>query len=80
MKLSELFTKTSKDIPVGETAKNAQLLIRAGFIFKDSAGVYALLPLGLTVVENLKGIIRKEMNSRGAQELLRTTLQRKEIW
>jgi prolyl-tRNA synthetase len=80
MKLSELFTKTSKNIPSGETAKNAQLLIRAGFIYKDSAGVYALLPLGLIVVENLKNIIRKEMNSLGAQELLMTTLQRKEIW
>jgi prolyl-tRNA synthetase len=80
MKLSSLFTKTTKNIPVGETAKNAQLLIRAGYIYKDSAGVYALLPLGLMVIENIKSIIRKEMNSVGAQEILMTSLQRKELW
>ena len=80
MKLSDLFIKTSKENPVGETAKNAQLLIRAGFIYKDSAGVYALLPLGLKVIENIKNIIRKEMNLLGAQEILMTTLQRKELW
>ncbi|MGD0284655.1 MAG: prolyl-tRNA synthetase, partial [Candidatus Saccharimonadales bacterium] len=80
MKFSDLFIKTSKENPVGETAKNAQLLIRAGFIYKDSAGVYALLPLGLIVVENIKNIIRKEMNSLSAQEILMTTLQRKELW
>ncbi len=80
MKFSNSFIKTSKQNPVGETAKNAQLLIRAGYIYKDSAGVYALLPLGLKVVENLKEIIRREMNALGAQELLMTTLQRKELW
>jgi prolyl-tRNA synthetase len=80
MKSSNLFTKTIKNIPVGETAKNAQLLIRAGYIYKDSAGVYALLPLGLMVIENIKSIIRKEMNSINAQEILMTSLQRKELW
>ncbi|MGH7157323.1 MAG: aminoacyl--tRNA ligase-related protein, partial [Candidatus Saccharimonadales bacterium] len=56
------------------------LLIRAGFIYKDSAGVYALLPLGLAVVENIKQIVREEMNKMGGNELLMTTLQRKELW
>jgi prolyl-tRNA synthetase len=80
MKLSQNFTKTRKDAPAEETAKNAQLLIRAGFIYKDAAGVYALLPLGLRVVERIKAIVREEMNGLGAQELLMTSLQRKELW
>jgi prolyl-tRNA synthetase len=80
MKLSELFTKTRKEIPGDEEARNAQLLIKAGFIYKEMAGVYAYLPLGLKVIENIKQIIREEMNSLGGQELIMTSLQRKELW
>lgn len=80
MKLSQLFTKTRKQAPADEVALNAQLLIKAGYIHKEMAGVYAFLPLGLKVVENLKTIIREEMSALGAQELLMTTLQRQELW
>jgi prolyl-tRNA synthetase len=80
MRRSQLFIKTRKEAPADEESKNAQLLIRAGFIHKDSAGVYALLPMGLAVVENIKQIVREEMNAAGASELLMTTLQRKELW
>lgn len=80
MRRSELFIKTRKEAPADEEAKNAQLLIRAGFIHKDAAGVYALLPLGLAVIENIKQIVRDEMNAAGGNELLMTTLQRKELW
>jgi prolyl-tRNA synthetase len=80
MRRSELFVKTRREAPADEEAKNAQLLIRAGFIHKDAAGVYALLPMGLAVVENIKRIVRDEMNSCGGNELLMTTLQRKELW
>lgn len=80
MKRSELFIKTRKEAPADEESKNAQLLIRAGFIHKDSAGVYALLPMGLMVVENIKKIIRAEMDAAGGNELLMTSLQRKELW
>lgn len=80
MRISKLFTKTSKSIPSDEVAKNAQLLIRAGFIHKEMAGVYAYLPLGLRVIENIKKIIREEINAVGGQELMMTTLQPKEIW
>lgn len=80
MRRSQLFIKTRRQAPADEESKNAQLLIRAGFIHKDSAGVYALLPMGLAVVENIKRIVREEMNSTGASELLMTTLQRKELW
>lgn len=80
MKLSQLFTKTRKDTPADEVARNAQLLIRAGFIHKEMAGVYAYLPLGLRVIENIKTIVREEMNAVGGQELAMTTLQPKDIW
>jgi prolyl-tRNA synthetase len=80
MRRSKLFIKTRKEAPADEESKNAQLLIRAGFIHKDSAGVYALLPMGLAVIENIKEIVRQEMNDIGGNELLMTTLQRKELW
>lgn len=80
MKRSQLFTKTRKDAPADETAKNAQLLIRAGFVHKEMAGVYAYLPLGLRVVENIKHIVREEMNAIDGQELIMTNLQPKDTW
>ncbi|PIT93139.1 MAG: prolyl-tRNA synthetase [Candidatus Harrisonbacteria bacterium CG10_big_fil_rev_8_21_14_0_10_38_8] len=80
MRLSSLFTKTRKNSPSDETSKNAQLLIRAGFICKEMAGVYTYLPLGLRVLNKVIGIVREEMNSINAQELSMTSLQRKEIW
>jgi len=80
MRISELFTKTRKEAPADETAKNAQLLIQAGFIHKEMAGVYTFLPLGLRVLENICQVIREEMNAAGGQELKLTTLQDPEIW
>src|SRR5690606_20289415 len=80
MKYSQLFTKTKKEAPADEQAKNAQLLIRAGYVHKEMAGVYAYLPLGLRVVENIKRIVREEMNAIGSNELIMTGLQRKEVW
>ena len=80
MRQSQLFTKTRKTAPKDEVAKNAQLLIRAGYIHKEMAGVYAYLPLGLRVVENIKRIVRDEMNAIGGQEMIMTALQRKELW
>ena len=80
MRRSQLFAKTRREAPADETSKNAQLLIKAGFIHKDSAGVYAYLPMGLKVIENIKQIVREEMNFIGANELLMTTLQRQDLW
>lgn len=80
MEVSQLFTKTKKEAPADEVSKNAQLLIRAGYIHKEMAGVYTFLPLGLRVLENINQIIREEMNAIGAQELKLTTLQDPEIW
>jgi prolyl-tRNA synthetase len=80
MRQSHLFTKTRKEAPSDETSKNAQLLIRGGFIQKEMAGVYDYLPLGLRVLKNIENIIREEMNTISGQEVLMTTLQDKEIW
>ena len=80
MRQSQLFTKTRKSAPKDEVAKNAQLLIRGGFIHKEMAGVYSYLPLGLRVLKNIENIIREEMNGIGGQEILMTALQDSEIW
>ena len=80
MRQSSLFTKTRKEAPSDEVSKNAQLLIRAGYIHKEMAGVYSYLPLGLRVQENIKRIVREEMNAIRGQELIMTALQRKELW
>ncbi len=80
MRQSQLFTKTRKEAPKDEVAKNAQLLIRAGYIHKEMAGVYSYLPLGLRVLDKVKHIVREEMNAIGGQELIMTALQRKELW
>ncbi|MBU1292774.1 prolyl-tRNA synthetase [Patescibacteria group bacterium] len=80
MRQSSLFTKTRREAPKDELAKNAQLLIRAGYVHKEMAGVYAYLPLGLKVVERIKAIVREEMEAIGGNELLMTSLQSKELW
>lgn len=80
MRQSQLFTKTRKEFPKDEVSKNAQLLIRAGYINKEMAGVYSYLPLGLRVLNKIKNIIREEMNNIGGQEIFLTTLQESEIW
>lgn len=80
MRQSQLFTKTRREAPKDELAKNAQLLIRAGFVHKELAGVYTYLPLGLRTLQNIVEIIRQEMHLIGGQELSMTALQDKEVW
>ncbi|MEX0919015.1 MAG: aminoacyl--tRNA ligase-related protein [Candidatus Paceibacterota bacterium] len=80
MRQSQLFTKTRREDPKDETAKNAKLLIRGGYIHKEMAGVYDYLPLGLMVLKKIEAIIREEMNALGAQELLLTSLQNPALW
>lgn len=80
MKQSHLFTKTRKEAPKDEVSKNAELLIRAGYIHKEMAGVYAFLPLGLRVLNAIEEIVRQEMNAIGGQELQMTALQDKSVW
>jgi prolyl-tRNA synthetase len=80
MRQSQLFTKTRKEAPSDEVAKNAQLLIRAGFLHKEMAGVYTFLPLGLRVIDKINTIIREEMNAIGGQEVTMPSLQDPEVW
>lgn len=80
MKQSHLFTKTKKEAPKDEVSRNAQLLLRAGFIHKDMAGVYSFLPLGLRTLNRVMQVIREEMNVVGGQELSLASLQDKELW
>jgi len=80
MKRTDLFTKTRKEAPADETARNAQLLIRAGYIHKEMAGVYSYLPLGMMVIDNIKQVVREAMDKLGGQELILSTLQHPHIW
>jgi prolyl-tRNA synthetase len=80
MKQSQLVTKTSKETSKEDPSRNAQLLVRAGFVNRLMAGVYSFLPLGNRVLQKIEQIVREEMNSLGAQEILMPALHPKEIW
>jgi prolyl-tRNA synthetase len=80
MKQSQLFYKTRKEVPADADSINASYLIRAGFVEKHMAGVYALLPLGFRVYKKIEQIIREEMDAIGGQEILMNVLQPKELW
>ena len=77
---SKLFTKTKKEIPADETSNNAKLLIQAGYVFKEMAGVYTILPLGMRVIKKIEDIIREEMNNIGGIEMKTSIIQTKEVW
>lgn len=80
MKRSESFVKTLKEAPSDEVSRSAQLLLRAGYIYKEMAGVYDFLPLGRKVLNNIIDIIREEMVALGGQEVEMSSLQPKEAW
>ncbi len=80
MKQSQLFSKTRREAPKDEVSKNAQLLVRAGFVHKEMAGIYSFLPLGLRTLNKVIEIIRQEMNKIGGQELFLASLQGSEHW
>lgn len=78
MRYTNLFTKTSKEKPKGEDSRNAELLIRGGFVAKQMAGVYNYLPLGLRVLRKIQNIVREEMEALGANEVLMPALTQAE--
>lgn len=80
MRLSKTFVKTLREAPKDEVARNGALLVRAGYVHKEMAGVYDYLPLGMRVIEKIKGIIREELNAIGCEEVLLSTLQNPEPW
>lgn len=79
MKLSQLFTKTTKSISEQTESINAQLLTRGGYIYQELAGAYAFLPLGWRVIRNIESIVRAEMD-KIAVELHLTSLSPRERW
>ncbi len=80
MRQSQLFTRARREAPKDEVSKNAQLLIRAGFVHKEMAGVYSYLPLGLRVFNKIVEIIRDEMRALGGEEVVLSSLQERETW
>lgn len=80
MRFSKLLTKTLRHAPADETAINAQLLVRAGFVHKEMAGVYSILPLGLRVLEKIVRIVAEEMDAIGGVQMRTSVLQNKEVW
>ena len=70
MKLSQSFIKTFREVGKEETARNAQLLIRAGYIHKEMAGVYDFLPLGLITLNKIQDIIRQTWLPRAPNDRL----------
>lgn len=80
MRLSKSFVKTLRSAPKDETARGAKYLTQAGYVHKELAGVYDYLPLGLRVLDNIKQIVREELNAIGCQEVLLSTLQNPEPW
>lgn len=77
MRQSQLFTNVVREAPADAQALNAQLLERAGFVYKNSAGVYSYLPLGLRVIRKISDIVREEMDAIGGQEMLMPALVEK---
>ncbi len=80
MRVSQLFGKTRRTDPSDEFGRSAKLLVRAGFVHKNMAGVYSLLPLGLRVAKKIETIIRQEIEAISAQELFLNVLQDKTVW
>ncbi|MBP7770596.1 MAG: prolyl-tRNA synthetase [Candidatus Pacebacteria bacterium] len=79
MRQSKLFTKTRREAPKDEVSKNAQLLIRAGYVHKEMAGVYSYLPLGLRTLNKIENVIRAEMDKLG-REIVMPALSSQDVW
>ena len=78
LRMSSLFVRTLRDDPADAEVPSHKLLVRAGYIRRTSPGMYTWLPLGLRVLRRIEGIIRREMDAIGAQELLFPALLPKE--
>src|ERR1044071_2983853 len=80
MRLSRYFMPTLRDAPADAQIVSHQLMLRAGMIRQEAAGIYAWLPLGFRVLKKVEQIVREEMDRAGAVELLMPTLQLAELW
>src|SRR5690348_2360157 len=80
MRLSRYFMPTLREAPADAQIVSHQLMLRAGMIKQEAAGIYAWLPLGLKVLKKIEQIVREEMNRAGAVEILMPTLQLADLW
>jgi prolyl-tRNA synthetase len=80
MRLSRYFMPTLREAPSDAQIVSHQLMLRAGLIRQEAAGIYAWLPLGLKVLKKIEQIVREEMNRAGAVEILMPTLQLADLW
>ncbi len=80
MRTSRFPLSTLKEVPADAEVISHQLMLRAGMIRKVAAGVYTWLPLGLKVLRKVEAIVREEMNSAGALEILMPSVQPAELW
>ena len=80
MRLSRFPLSTLKENPADAEIVSHQLMMRAGMLRKQAAGIYSWLPLGLRVLRKVEAIVREEMERAGALELLMPTVQPAELW
>ena len=80
MRLSNYFLPVLKETPADAQIASHQLMLRAGMVKQNGAGIYTWLPLGLRVLKKIEQIIREEQNRAGAVEVLMPTIQPAELW
>lgn len=80
MRLSQFFLPILKETPREAEIVSHRLMLRAGMIRQQSAGIFSWLPLGLRVLEKVNAIVREEQNRAGAIEILMPTIQSAELW
>ena len=80
MRLSRYFMPTLRDAPSDAQIVSHQLMLRAGMVRQEAAGIYAWLPMGLRVLRKIEQIVREEMDRAGAIEVLLPTLQLADLW
>ena len=80
MKQSKILIPTKKEAPADAEALSHKMMVRAGYIYQVSAGVWAYLPMAYRVIRKVENIIREEMDRSGAQEIMMPILQPAEIW
>ncbi|MBA4782205.1 MAG: proline--tRNA ligase [Rhizobiales bacterium] len=80
MRLSNYFLPILRDTPKEAEIVSHRLMLRAGMVRQQSAGIYSWLPLGLRVLEKINDVVREEMNRAGAVEILMPTIQSADLW
>src|SRR5215213_582815 len=80
MRLSRFFLPILRETPKDAEIASHRLMLRAGMLKQEAAGIYTLLPLGLRVLNKITAIVREEQNRAGGNELLMPTLQSADLW